>query len=90
MAIGARSPRFYVGVLTLGFILGGFLSALLEWLLPESPAKDFFTFSVNPEFGPVAIDLLILAMTLGPFSINFSLLGITGVAIAYLVARSLF
>ncbi len=53
MAIGPRRPAFYVGVLAIGFVLGGFLSALLRRFLPASPAKDFFTWTVTPSLGPI-------------------------------------
>lgn len=90
MAIGPRRPLFYVSVLTLGFVLGGFLSSLLEWLLPESPAKEFFTWSVAPSIGPIHLDLLVMGLTLGPLVIQVSLLAVIGVVLAYLIARSLF
>lgn len=90
MAIGPRRPLFYVTVLAIGFVLGGFLSSLLEWLLPESPAREFFTWSVTPSIGPLSLDLLIFSITLGPLSLTVSLLGLLGIVLAYLVARSLF
>ena len=90
MSIGPRKPRFYVGVLALGFALGGFLSAFLKWFLPEGPAKDFFTWTVSPSIGPVHLDLLVFNLTLGPVGLRVSLLAIIGVVLAYLLARSLF
>jgi len=90
MAIGPRRPGYYVGVLAVGFVLGGFLSALLKRFLPAGPAKEFFTWTVTPSVGPVHLDLLILQLTLGPIGLQVSLLAIVGVVLAYLVARSLF
>lgn len=90
MAIGPRKPMFYVGVLTVGFVLGGFLSALLKRFLPEGPAKEFFTWTVTPSLGPLHLDLIIFSLTLGPIAVQVSLLGIVGVVLAYLLARSLF
>ncbi len=90
MALGPRKPAYYVGVLAVGFALGGFLSALLERFLPESAAKTFFTWTVAPSVGPVHIDLLVFNLTMGPVGLRVSLLGIIGVLLAYLVARSLF
>lgn len=90
MSIGPRKPVFYVGVLSIGFAVGGFLSALLERFLPQSSAKTFFTWTVAPSVGPVNLDLLIVNMTLGPIGVRVSLLAIIGVLLAYLVARSLF
>ncbi len=90
MAIGPRKPVFYVGVLTIGFVLGGFLSALLKRFLPEGPAKEFFTWTVSPSLGPLHLDLIIFSLTLGPIAVQVSLLGIVGIVLAYLLARSLF
>ena len=90
MAIGPRRPAYYVGVLAVGFVLGGFLSALLRRFLPAGPAKEFFTWTVTPSVGPFHLDLLILQLTLGPIGLQVSLLAIVGVILAYLVARSLF
>ncbi len=90
MTIGPRRPLFYVGVLSVGFVLGGFLSALLRRFLPAGPAKEFFTWTVTPTVGPVHLDLVILQMTLGPIGLAVSLLGLVGIIIAYLIARSLF
>ena len=90
MARGPRRPLFYLGVLAAGFVLGGLLHALLRRFLPQGTAKEFFTTSVTPTFGPVHVDLLVVSITLGPIGLDVSLLAVVGVAIAYFVARSLF
>ena len=90
MAIGPRRPLFYMTVLTAGFVLGGFLSALLRRFLPPGPAKEFFTWTVQPSVGPFHLDLLVLNVTMGPVGLEVSLLSLVGVVLAYLLARSLF
>ena len=90
MAIGPKRPRFYLGVLVAGFLIGGFLAELLRRFLPESAARSFFTYSVTPTIGPVSVNLLVVSLTLGPLGLNVSILSLIGVAIAYYVARSLF
>ena len=90
MAIGPRRPVFYISVLALGFVLGGFISALLRRFLPEGPAKEFFTWTVTPSIGPLHLDLIIFSLTVGPFALQVSLLGLVGIVLAYLLARSLF
>ncbi|HEX9691508.1 MAG TPA: DUF4321 domain-containing protein [Gemmatimonadales bacterium] len=90
MAIGPRRPLFYLSVLAGGFVLGGFLSALLKRFLPEGPAKEFFTWTVAPSIGPFSLDLIIFSLTLGPLTLQVSLLGLVGIVLAYLLARSLF
>ena len=90
MASGPRRPGFYLGVLVSGFLAGGFLTALLKAFLPDSVAKQVFTYTVGGEVGPVSLDLQVISFTLGPLGIHVSILSLIGVLIAYLVARSLF
>ena len=90
MASGPHRPGFYLGVLVAGFLAGGFLTAFLRQWLPDSAAKDFFTTSATPTFGPVSADLLVINFTLGPVGLHVSLLSLIGVLVAYLIARSLF
>jgi Domain of unknown function (DUF4321) len=90
MPLGPRRKGFYVSVLTLGFIMGGFLSSLLDRFLPPGPAKEFFTWTVPLSLGPLHVNLLVVNFTLGPLGIQISLLGFVGVVLAYLLARSLF
>lgn len=90
MALGPRRPRFYLGVLLVGFLLGGFLTSFFEHFLPESPARSFFTYSVTPSIGPVSADLLVVSFTLGPVGLHVSILSLIGVVVAYYAARSLF
>jgi hypothetical protein len=90
MASGPRRPLFHIGVLAAGFVLGGFLNALVKAVMPDSVAKQVFTFTASASIGPVSLDLLVFGFTLGPFAVNVSPLAILGVLIAYLIARSLF
>ena len=90
MPTGPRRPRFYLGVLAIGFVAGGLLAALLERFLPESAARSFFTYAVTPSIGPVSVDLLVVSFTLGPVAFHVSILSLVGVAVAYYAARSLF
>lgn len=90
MASGPHRPGFYLGILIGGFFAGGFLTAFLRRWLPDSAAKDFFTFTLTPSFGPVSADLLVLNFTLGPVGLHVSLLSLICVVVAYLIARSLF
>ncbi len=87
---GPRRPGFYLGVLTAGFVVGGFVTALLDRFLPESTFKAFFVSTWTPTVGPVSVDLLVLNFTLGPVGLAVSLLSLAGVMVAYFVARSLF
>ena len=90
MAHVPRRPLFYLGVLSTGFALGGFLSAFLERVLPAGAPKEVLTFAVAPKLGPVTVDLLVVWFTVGPIGIKVSVLAVVGVVLAYLLARSLF
>lgn len=90
MAKVPRRPLFYTTLLASGFVLGGFLSAFLERVLPAGAPRDVLTFSVTPTLGPVSADLLVMSVTLGPLGIHVSVLALVGVVLAYLLARSLF
>ena len=90
MRQGPRRPRFYLIVLLIGFLVGGYLNAFIKSVLPDSPTKTFFTYAVAPEFGPVPVNLLVIHFTIGPVGLELSLLSLLGVVLAYLVAKSLF
>ncbi|MBA3658096.1 MAG: DUF4321 domain-containing protein [Gemmatimonadales bacterium] len=90
MATGPHRPRFYLGVLIAGFIAGGVLSGLAREWMPDSAARTFFTTTYSPTFGPVSADLLVVSFTLGPLALHVSVLALLGVAVAFLIARSLF
>jgi hypothetical protein len=85
-----RRPLFYLGVLTSGFVLGGFLHALLERVLPAGAPKEVLTFAMTPSFGPLSVNLLVVSFTIGPVSLTVSVFAVVGVVLAYLLARSLF
>jgi hypothetical protein len=83
-------PVFHLVVLAIGFIVGGFLTALSRQFLPPGAVKEFLTTGVTPSLGPLAVDLVIIKFALGPVALDVSLLSLVGVLIAYLIARSLF
>jgi hypothetical protein len=90
MPSGPHRPRFYLGVLIVGFIVGGAMTSLFRQTLPDSAARTFLTSTWTPTFGPVSADLLVVDFTLGPIGLHVSILSLVGVLVAYLIARSLF
>ena len=83
-------PVFHVLVLSIGFIVGGFMTQFARRFLPVGAVKEFLTTGVTPAIGPLHVDLVILKFALGPVAFDVSLLSLVGVLIAYLIARSLF
>ncbi|HEY2804245.1 MAG TPA: DUF4321 domain-containing protein [Gemmatimonadales bacterium] len=90
MANVPRRPLFYLGVLSAGFVLGGFLHAFLRRVLPAGAPRDVLTFAVTPQLGPFSLDLLVMSFTIGPVVVTVSVMAVIGVVLAYLLARSLF
>jgi hypothetical protein len=83
-------PVFHAVTLAIGFIVGGAMTQVARKFLPPGAVKEFFTTGVQPAFGPIGLDLVIVKLTLGPVALDVSLLSLLGVLIAYLIARSLF
>jgi hypothetical protein len=83
-------PLFHVIVLSIGFIVGGFMTLLARKFLPVGAVKELLTTGFTPSLGPVEVDLIILKFAMGPIALDVSLLSLVGVLIAYLIARSLF
>lgn len=83
-------PGYHVVVLSIGFIVGGFLTQFARIFLPTGAVKEFLTTGVTPSIGPLSVDLVIIKFGLGPIALDVSLLSLVGVLAAYLIARSLF
>ncbi|HSG06802.1 MAG TPA: hypothetical protein VLA36_00490 [Longimicrobiales bacterium] len=75
-------------VLVMGLFLGGLLTKLSEMFLPDSAARDFLTTSVAADIGPASIDLVAVALSLGPLTVTLNVLTLVGVGIVALIARS--
>ncbi len=74
--------------LVLGLTLGGLLTKLSELFLPESAARDFLVTAVAASIGPLSIDLVAAAFTLGPISVTLNVLMLVGISIVALIVRS--
>jgi hypothetical protein len=83
-----RNVKRLLWTLALGLLLGGLLTQLSVVFLPESPARDFLTLSVEASIGPLSIDLLVIAFTIGPLILSLNVLTLVGIAIVAFVVRS--
>ena len=72
----------------LGLLLGGLLTQLSESFLPASPAKTFLTISVEASVGPLAVDLVVFAFTIGPLILSLNVLTLVGIATVAFIVRS--
>jgi hypothetical protein len=77
-----------VWTLVLGLFLGGLLTRLSELFLPDSAARDFLITSVAASVGPFEVDLVAVALTLGPLVLTLNVLTLVGVGLVAIVARS--
>lgn len=82
-----RSPWRVVTILTLGFLLGAILTKLSLWFLPEGPFREFFTTTVSASVGPLSMDLLVIAFSLGPIVLNVNLFSVAGVLLVAYLSR---
>ena len=83
-----RTITRWTWTLVLGLFLGGLFTRLSELFLPESAARDFLTTSVAAELGPFSIDLVAVALELGPLTLTINVLTLVGITIVWLVVRS--
>ena len=82
-----NTPRT-IWTLVLGVFLGGLLTKLSELFLPESAARDFLTTSVAASIGPLGLDLVAVAFTVGPLVLTLNVLTLVGIGIVAFVVRS--
>ena len=74
--------------LVLGLFLGGLLTMLSVRFLPDSATRDFLVTSVDASVGPLSVDLVAVAFTLGPLTVALNVLTVVGISIVALIARS--
>lgn len=74
--------------LVLGLFLGGLLTKLCELFLPDSAARDFLTTSVHASLGPLSVDLVALALSIGPLTVALNVLTLVGIGVVAFIARS--
>jgi hypothetical protein len=74
--------------LVLGFFLGGLFTELAGRFLPDGAPRTFLMTSVSASLGPVSMDLVAVALTMGPVTVYLNVLTLLGVAIVAFVARS--
>ncbi len=83
-----RSAVRLLWTLVLGLFLGGLLTKLSQIFLPDSAARDFLTTSVSASLGPLSVDLVSVAFTVGPLTLTLNVLTLVGISIVALIARS--
>lgn len=57
--------------------------------LPPSAARQFFITTISASLGPLAVDLQVIALTLGPLLLRVNILSLVGILLVAWFARSL-
>ncbi len=83
-----RNISRLVWTLVLGFFLGGLFTKLIEMSFPDSVGRTFLTTSVSASVGPLSVDLVAVAFTLGPVTFYLNVLTLIAVTILAFVAKS--
>lgn len=88
---GRRRPpaRRVAFIMAGGMLLGALLTELMALALPASAAREFFITTVAASLGPLTIDLLVVAMTVGPLVIRLNILSVVGILLLAWFAKSL-
>jgi hypothetical protein len=82
-------PRM-VWAVVVGLFLGALLGRIAVLFMPESAAREFLTTSVSASLGPLGIDLVALALVIGPLTLSLNALSVIGVLLVALIMRSWF
>jgi hypothetical protein len=88
MPLQRKRLSVYAIILIIGMLLGGYLGEVSSSIMPDGVAKDFFLTSMVGKFGPVSIDLMIVALTLGPLVVKVNLVSVLGLFIAFYLFKS--
>jgi len=82
-------PRMLWAVVV-GLFLGALFTRLAVLFMPDSAAREFLTTSISASLGPLSIDLIAVALVIGPLTLSLNALSIVGVLLVALVMRSWF
>ena len=79
-----------VWAVVVGLFLGALFTKIAVLYMPDSAAREFLTTAISASFGPLSIDLIAVAMVLGPLTVSLNALSLVGILLVALVMRSWF
>jgi hypothetical protein len=82
-------PRMVWAVIV-GLFLGALFTKMAVLFMPDSAAREFLTTSISASFGPLSVDLIAVALVVGPLTLSLNALSLVGVLLVALVMRSWF
>jgi len=84
-----KTGRRVVFIVAGGLLVGALLTQVVGLAFPPSAAREFFVTTVSATFGPLAVDLRVIALTLGPLVLRVNVLSVVGVVLVAWFSRSL-
>jgi hypothetical protein len=79
-----------VWAVLVGLFLGALFTKMAVLFMPDSAAREFLTTSVSASLGPLSLDLIAVALVIGPLTLSVNALTLVGVLLVALVMRSWF
>jgi hypothetical protein len=79
-----------VWAVIVGLFLGALFTKMAVLFMPDSAAREFLTTSISASFGPLSVDLIAVALVVGPLTLSLNALSLVGVLLVALVMRSWF
>jgi hypothetical protein len=79
-----------VWAVIVGLFLGALFTRMAVLFMPDSAAREFLTTSISASFGPLSVDLIAVALVVGPLTLSLNALSLVGVLLVALVMRSWF
>ncbi len=90
LGLGSRkTSKRTIIILVTGFVLGALVTELAIIAIPPSAAREFFVTTVAASLDAIAIDLKVIAVSIGPFVLRVNFLSVVGVLVAAWIARAL-
>jgi hypothetical protein len=79
-----------VWAVIVGLFLGALFTKIAVLFMPDSAAREFLTTSVSASLGPLSVDLIAVALVVGPLTVSLNALSVVGVLLVALVMQSWF
>lgn len=76
--------------LIIGLFLGALFTKVAVLYMPDSAPRDFLATAVSASFGPLSVDLIAVAIVIGPLTLNINALSLVGILLVGLIMRSWF
>jgi hypothetical protein len=82
-------PRMFWAIIV-GLFLGALFTKVTVLFMPDSATREFLTTSVSASLGPLSVDLIAVALVVGPLTLSLNALSVVGILVVGLIMRSWF